>query len=163
MQKVSSKGERLSPLYQLGGQDAAGLWRPLSHYGGDLVMIKGVNQGRLWLAFGDLDEPVTTRSTSTLKLLCPRACWLPNSKSARSIAAAINKPLQIPSQLQAEPCPSGRVTLYCEDLTSNQGRLQLLQQLLAVLPKLEQTLGERAERLSLSNSQSPCSNQSRLA
>lgn len=34
------------------------------------------------------------------------------------------------------------MTLYCEDLTSNQGRLQLLQQLLAVLPKLEQTLGE---------------------
>lgn len=143
MQKVSSKGERLSPLYQLGSQDAAGQWRPLSHYGGDLVMIKGVNQGRLWLAFGDLDEPshysvdIDSQAAVPQSLLAAEQQKCPlNCRSYQP------KPLQIPSQLQAEPCPSGRVTLYCDDLTSNQGRLQLLQQLLAVLPKLEQTLGE---------------------
>ncbi|MGX2954846.1 hypothetical protein ACWAU3_20205 [Shewanella sp. JL219SE-S6] len=99
------------------------------------------------MAFGDLDEPSHYSVDIDSQAAVPQSLLAAEQqKCPLNCCSYQPKPLQIPSQLQAEPCPSGRVTLYCDDLTSNQGRLQLLQQLLAVLPKLEQSLGRCAER-----------------
>ncbi|WP_028114035.1 hypothetical protein [Ferrimonas kyonanensis] len=142
VQKIGLDGERRSPLYRVGIEDSQGNCHSPMPFDHEPLAPSGRQQDRLTLSYGfECDEHLEARLPKTMEAapLDQRdPQWLPCQRRA-------GLPLRIPASLQAQPGPSGCVHITSGDLHCAEGRQQALEQLLALLPALQQQLGGHQE------------------
>ena len=136
LQKIGLDGQRLSPLYRLGEQTADGGCRTPIYFDHERLVPTGRNLDRLTLAYGfECDEHLEATLPEPVA-----AAPLEEEPQWLACRPLMGQRLEIPETLQAQPGPSGCVHITTTDLHSAEGRQQALDQLLRLLPALQENL-----------------------